>query len=259
VEVDQEDGTAVVAEADIVAGLRRLGVAAGEVVLVHSSLRSFGHVRGGADAVVDALLRCVGAGGTVLVPTLSFRSYDPARPRFDARTTPSDTGRVTEVFRRRPEAVRSLHPVSSVAAIGPAAAYLTAAHLDTPCGATSPYARLAELDGACLFLGAGLASNSVFHVAEEAVGPGYLGYHALRDVRVLDQLGRPSVRTFRRYDCSDRGVRRYLGKMEPLFRREGVVRETTIGACRAMLIRARDNVRLTSDLLRATPEYILTP
>jgi aminoglycoside 3-N-acetyltransferase len=255
----QEDGTAVVTEADIVAGLRRLGLAAGAVVLVHSSLRSFGHVRGGADAVIDALLSCAGRSGTVLVPTLSFRSYDPARPRFDAQATPSDTGRVTEVFRRRPEAVRSLHPVSSVAALGPAAGYLREAHLDTPCGASSPYARLAGLDGACLFLGAGLASNSVFHVAEEAVGPGYLGYHALRDVHVLDQWGQSSVRTFRRYDCSDRGVRRYLGKMEPLFRREGVVRETTIGACRALLIRARDNVRLTSDLLRAIPEYILTP
>lgn len=257
--VNQEDGTAVVTEADIVDGLRRLGLAAGAVVLVHSSLRSFGHVRGGADAVVDALLRCVGPSGTVLVPTLSFRSYDPARPGFDARTTPSDTGRVTEVFRRRPEAVRSLHPVSSVAAIGPAAGYLTAAHGDTPCGATSPYARLAGLDGSCLFLGAGLASNSVFHVAEEVVGPGYLGYHDLRDVHVVDQWGQSSVRTFRRYDCGDRGVRRYLGKMEPIFRREGVVRETTIGACRALRIGARDNVRLTSDLLRATPEYILTP
>jgi aminoglycoside 3-N-acetyltransferase len=155
--------------------------------------------------------------------------------------------------------VRSLHPVSSVAAIGPAAGYLTAAHGDTPCGATSPYARLAGLDGACLFLGAGLASNSVFHVAEEVVGPGYLGYHALLDVHVVDQRGQSSVRTFRRYDCGDRGVRRYLGKMEPIFRREGVVRDTAIGACRAMLIGARDNVRLTSDLLRATPEYILTP
>lgn len=111
----QEAGTAVVTEADIVADLRRLGLAAGDVVLIHSSLRSFGHVRGGADAVIDALLRCVGGGGTVVVPTLSFRSDDP----------------VTEVFRRRPGAVRSLHPVSSVAAIGPAPAYLTAAHLDT--------------------------------------------------------------------------------------------------------------------------------
>lgn len=76
---------------------------------------------------------------------------------------------------------------------------------------------------------------------------------------VLVHRGQSSVRTFRRYDCSDRGVRRYLGKMEPIFRREGVVRETAIGTCRAMLIGARDNVRLTSDLLRETPEYILTP
>ena len=155
--------------------------------------------------------------------------------------------------------MRSAHPVSSVAAIGQAAGYLTAAHLDTPCGATSPYARLAELDGYCLFLGTSFTSNSVFHVAEEEVEPSYLGYHALSDVHVVDQWGQSSVRTFRRYDCSDRGVRRYLAKMEPIFRRQGLVRETTIGSCQAMLIRARDNVRVTSALLRETPEYILAP
>lgn len=258
-ETQEANGTPVVGVDDIVDGLRRLGVADGAVLLVHSSLRSFGHVRGGADAVIDALVACVGADGTVLVPTLSFRSYDPARPAFDARTTPSDTGRVTEVFRRRPDAVRSVHPVSSAAAIGRAAGYLTTAHGDTPCGPTSPYARLAELDGHCLFLGAQFASNSVFHVAEEAAQPDYLGYHALRDVHVVDQSGRSSVRTFRRYDCADRGVRRYLAKMEPIFRRQGLVRETAIGSCRAMIIRARDNVRVTSALLRETPEYLLAP
>jgi len=250
--------TAVVAEGDIVVGLARLGLAAGDVVLVHSSLRSFGYVRGGADAVIDALLHCVGATGTVIVPTLSFRSYDPAQPRFDARATPSETGRITEVFRQRPAAVRSIHPVSSAAAIGQAAGYLTGAHWDTPCGPTSPYGRLAELDGSCLFLGAGFNSNSVFHVAEEAVAPGYLGYHVLRDVHIVDQWGEQDVRTFRRYDCSDRGVRRYLGKMEPIFRREGLLRETSIGACRTVLLRARDNVRAVSRVLRETPEYIVT-
>ena len=38
------------------AGLHRLGVAAGDVLMVHSSLKSFGKVDGGADTVIDALL-----------------------------------------------------------------------------------------------------------------------------------------------------------------------------------------------------------
>ena len=53
----------------IAQALAEAGVTAGEVVLAHSSLSSFGYVDGGADAVIDALLDAVGASGTVLVPT----------------------------------------------------------------------------------------------------------------------------------------------------------------------------------------------
>ena len=41
---------------DIVAGLRRVGVAAGDVVFAHSSLSAFGWVKGGVDTVVEAML-----------------------------------------------------------------------------------------------------------------------------------------------------------------------------------------------------------
>lgn len=243
---------------DIRAGLGRLGLEAGACVLAHSSLRSFGYVEDGADAVIDAMLDVVGPSGTVLVPTLSFRQFHPAQPRFDVCTTPSETGRITEVFRQRQDARRSCHPVSSAAAIGAAATYLTAAHLDTPCGPTSPYGRLVELDGWCLFLGAGFQSNSVFHVAEEMATPPYLGFHPLRDVHIVDQTGRAFIHTFRRYDCADRGVRRLLAKLEPVYRDQELLRETTIGSCRAVLIRARDNVRATVAVLRQRPAYVLT-
>jgi aminoglycoside N3'-acetyltransferase len=125
--------------------------------------------------------------------------------------------------------------------------------------ATSPYARLAELDGFCLVLGARFNCNSVFHVAEEIVRPTYLEYYVLSNVRVTDQKGRSFVHTFRRYDCSDRGIRRYLGKMEPTYREHGLLRESTIGAYHTILLRARDNVDAIVSLLRANPEFILAP
>jgi len=54
-----------VTRADILAGLQSLGLPPGAKVLVHSSLRSRGHIEGGADAVIDALLDSVGTPGTV--------------------------------------------------------------------------------------------------------------------------------------------------------------------------------------------------
>jgi len=47
--------------------LRALGVAAGDVVLLHSSNKSLGYVVGGAQAFVQAMLDVLGPGGTLVV------------------------------------------------------------------------------------------------------------------------------------------------------------------------------------------------
>lgn len=61
----------VVTRARIERGLAELGLARGGIVLVHSSLSSFGHVAGGADCVIDALLNVLGPEGTLCMPALS--------------------------------------------------------------------------------------------------------------------------------------------------------------------------------------------
>ena len=242
---------------DISAGLTELGVLPGDVLVVHSSLKSFGTVQGGADAVIDALLDAVGPEGTVVVPTLSFQILKEKPYRFSVNHTPSGCGLVTEIFRARREALRSLHPVSSATAIGSHALYLTEDHLDTPCGATSPYSRAAELGGKVVFLGASLASNSLFHCAEEIAEPDYLGYAAVPDVEVTRKDGSRIVVTVRRYDCADRGVRRYLGNMEPVFQERGLLRRTVIGRCRACAIDGRANIDCCVEVLRGRPDYVL--
>ena len=48
-----------VTEQDIVAGIRSLGVQPGDLVLAHTSLKSFGRVEGGAVTVAKALIESV--------------------------------------------------------------------------------------------------------------------------------------------------------------------------------------------------------
>ena len=103
---------------DISQALRALGLAAGDVVMVHSSLRSIGYVEGGADAVVDALLDVLGSSGTLVVPTFTPSHGHEADPVFDPARDPSEVGRITEVVRTRPGARRSVHLLHSVAALG---------------------------------------------------------------------------------------------------------------------------------------------
>lgn len=171
----------------LVTDLRRLGVRVGDVLLVHASLRSIGHwVCGGAPTVVRALLEVIGPDGTIIVPAQSPECQDPARwshmtvapqwlpelrrhlPPFDPRTTPATTmGAIAECVRTWPGARRSVHPLTSFAGIGPAAADLLAGHeLSCLLGEESPLARLEAAAGRALLLGVGYERCTTFHLAE---------------------------------------------------------------------------------------------
>ena len=167
----------------LAADLRALGLTSGDVVLVHSSLRSLGPVVGDAQAVVQALLAVV---GTLVVPTHTPHNTDPAgwenppvppdwwpvirdeTPGFDPARTPSRwMGRLPELVRTWPGALRSDHPQVSFAAVGPHAAEIVAEHpLEDGLGDRSPLGAIHRLDGKVLLLGCGHDSNTSLHLAE---------------------------------------------------------------------------------------------
>jgi aminoglycoside 3-N-acetyltransferase len=105
--------------------LEALGVRRGGVLLVHSSLSSLGFVAGGAHTVIGALRMALGPEGTLVVPTHTWDRPGRGDFAFDVRSTPSCVGVISETFRAMPEAIRSLHPTHSVAAVGPMARDLT--------------------------------------------------------------------------------------------------------------------------------------
>ncbi|MEU8821130.1 AAC(3) family N-acetyltransferase [Actinoplanes sp. NPDC048796] len=163
-----------------------LGVRAGDVLLVHSSLRAIGWVCGGATAVVQALLDAVGPGGTVVVPAQTPGHRDPARwsheavpsewwdtirdhlPAFEPLLTPSATmGVIAERVRTWPGACRSGHPLTSFAAVGSAAEELMAGHeLESMLGDGSPLGALERAGAKALLLGVGYEKCTAFHLAE---------------------------------------------------------------------------------------------
>src|SRR6202158_1809795 len=91
-----------------------------EILMVHSSISDMQPMyRGTARDLVDLLLHLVGPERTLAMPAFFFgsaelynRDYYRKHRRFDVRRTPSQMGLVTEIFRRWPGVIRSLHPRS---------------------------------------------------------------------------------------------------------------------------------------------------
>jgi aminoglycoside 3-N-acetyltransferase len=248
--------SAVVIKQDIEDGLAAIGIRAGDTVLLHSSLSSFGHVEGGAATVIAALQAVLGERGCLVVPTLTL-GMDEAQVRFDVRLSPSHTGRITEVFRGLPGVWRSHHPFSSAAAWGHAARQATAYHDGTPCSLTSPYGQVYLRGGYSLFMGVGMASNTVFHVAEEIAAPAYLRLATFPDAVVVDEDGIERRVHASRFNCYQTGIRRHLERMADVFAAAGTLRHATVGSSRWTLLAACDNVELSLDTIRRRPELIL--
>lgn len=171
--------------------LHRLGLKAGDIVLVHTSLSALGWVNGGPVAVIQALLRAVGDEGTLVMPTHSSQMTDPQEwtsppvpkswiqtirdtmPAYDPRFTPTrEMGQVAEVFRSYPGVIRSAHPSASFTALGPCAAEIMRNHqLEDPLGPGSPLGALFTLGSKSLLIGVDFDKCTALHYAEHLVWP----------------------------------------------------------------------------------------
>ena len=136
-----------ITKADLKTAFLSVGLQNGATVMVHTSLGKIGYVCGGAQTVIEALIETVGSGGTIMMPTQSWKNLDPEDgvhwtvakedwqvirdnwPAYDKLITPTNTmGAVAEMFRSWPGAIRSDHPARSVAAWGKHADYLVKHH-----------------------------------------------------------------------------------------------------------------------------------
>jgi aminoglycoside 3-N-acetyltransferase len=187
-----------VSKTDFVEGMRELGAGPGEVVMAHSSLSAFGWVDGGADTVIEGVIESVAPDGTVVFPTLCQRDKERRFETWDIDTSPSDVGRMTEVFRLRPDTRRSDHPTHSVAAVGPMTDRIISGHATAdgrpgPWGPAafghgSPWDVFYELDIVYCFLGVTFSCNTMRHyiqsrLVEEAIAAAPEGEDAAEDVR----------------------------------------------------------------------------
>ncbi|GJF28273.1 AAC(3) family N-acetyltransferase [Kitasatospora sp. NE20-6] len=170
--------------------LRGLGVREGETLLVQASARAVGPVEDRTGTITAALRDTLGPAGTLVAytatPENSYTSplhrqatagLDPAglrrhratMPPYDPVATPASPtmGRLAEEIRLLPGAVRSTHPQTSFAALGPRAEALTGGHrLTSHLGEDSPVGRLYDACARVLLVSVPWSCCTVLHLAE---------------------------------------------------------------------------------------------
>lgn len=266
----------------IATGLRDMGVVEGDILFIHSSLKSLGYVEGGPKAVIEGLLDAVGSEGTLILPTY----YMPGGSIlgtcqmegyvFDPRVHGTNMGALPEAFLQFDGVQRSIHPTHSVSAIGKHARYLTEAHHLAPSvfGPGSPWQRFHELNGKVLGIGISMGPVTFYHLVEDTMGERFpvnvwleetfqmhcKGWQG-EDYRVPVRPYRPELPPIRIDHKSREDLRAF---MRQHIEQKGILRAGLIGASRSWTIRASDfyreleNLALNGISIYSPPERIAT-
>ena len=240
---------------DLVTAMEDAGLGRVNRLLMHSSLHSLGRVEGGAETLIDALLEVLGGEGTLMVPTFN---YNLEQEIFDPATVRSQTGLITETVRKRPEAIRSLHPNYSVAAIGKDAEALTRKHWEAEAtGVGSPIDRIARAGGSILLLGVKHDTDSSMHVGEAYAEVPYRGVPFdpswSRSAKVRTRDG--EIVTVDLHD--EPGCSTGFGIIETPLRQKSLIRDFKIDRAKCQLVKGLDVIETTVEILKQRMDALL--
>ena len=178
------------------------------------------------------------------MPTFPFLGkqlhYVEKGQKFDVVRTPSQVGLITEVFRRMPGVVRSLHPTHSFAAWGRHAEELVSTHhLGGTFDEKSPIFRLQDYDGLVVGLGTGLRDSfTILHVAEECHPKARK--HFFEDApRAMTVAGKDKKEIVCRFPVLRDSVHRNYDRVENALLRQGVLRYVTRSGFRCAVTNAK--------------------
>ncbi len=243
-------------ESDLLAALHEVGVVRGDALMLHSAFGRAHGFRGSIEQLTDVFIDAVGQEGHLLMVSLPYRSssfaYLSKLKVFDVRKTPSMMGLVSEMFRLRPDVLRSLHPTHPVLVRGRRAEAFIEGHPDClhPCGPGSPFDKLAQANGLVVFFNVAFDTYTFFHYLEHMVSP-HLPFSLYTeqtfDVPVVDRAGHP--RTVKTHVFAPDAIRRRrFDVFEAALRRRGLIRQTRLGASRIQSVRVQDTIACVSEM-----------
>lgn len=190
---------------DLLRGLRGAGLERGDLVFFQSRLHGLGRPEGVKSPedlcrlFLEALLEALGPEGTLVVPAFSTQVARRNEPYVVEQTRPN-YGLFPEYVFNRPEFLRSLHPMWSVAACGPLREQVCRSGGASNFGAFSPFDMLVKLGARNVFCGLPVrTAATVSHYLEMHYGVPYV-YNKLlrwRPVELGAAAGEPQLAAVR--------------------------------------------------------------
>jgi aminoglycoside 3-N-acetyltransferase len=136
-----------------------MGIMPGDTLVLQSSYKGCGGVENGPDGLIDTLMDLLGTEGTLIMPAYNFNVWTEQH-YFDVLETPSKVGIVSEIFRKRKDVGRTVHPIHSLSVWGKHKAEMEQLDHKSSFGNDSVFVRL--MDYNALYTTIALGDNMPF-------------------------------------------------------------------------------------------------
>ena len=237
--------------------LKRMGVSETDTLMVHANFNPASGFKGAPQDIVNALVELVGRAGNLLMVSIPFRGsayeYLSKNKPFYVSRTLSMMGLVTEVFRKKPGVMRSLHPTHPVLAYGKDSAWLVADHEKClfPCGIGTPFEKFRKLNGKILFFDVGFEAITFFHHVEDLT-KSMLPFNVYTEERFVATT----------FDCDNRQqlvetyafnphIARSAAKLAAAMSAQRKIKKANVGRSSLLLVDAEDVVACQTGMIRA--------
>lgn len=211
--------------------LNQLPISEGDFVYVSSDLRKLIYqakkqkINFSAQAFLDALKQCVGAQGTVIIPTFNYNLANKAK--FDVRHTQPITGLLPVQALKDPSFKRTHNPMHSFAVWGHWQQTLLALDNKSSFGTDSPFHFMQQHGCKLLGIDVDLQQSLTFaHYTEEMAKVSYRKQKAYQ-VNYTNEQGQSSEKTFTIY-AKKPGYVNEVNPLLPAFRNAGIIGEFTV-------------------------------
>jgi len=232
---------------DILSNLKTLGVKPGMMLEVHCSLSSFGHVPGGADTVIEAMMKAVGEEGAIVMPAFRLSPDVPLTEEDKAmglvkkiRILPPEQkrtamGLVADTFRQRSDVITG-DGLFRVSAWGKNAAIHA-----------KGFGHIIDHGGYALLMGVDIYRLSAMHYVEDILP------------QTIQDRFRPPEEAWAVYPQSEWLIEAWEPSVKPWYKiqemayAKGLIADIMIGYAKCMLMEVRPVIALYRKALETDP------